>query len=88
MTLVDEKQVLARQQSLQQQSSREHVSEPVLTDGFQLPDLNAVDSEPPPYGDHHDQVQFSQPGFEAGAAVTGMFHLVSFRCGAQLTIAV
>ncbi|KAH6977073.1 hypothetical protein BKA56DRAFT_587608 [Ilyonectria sp. MPI-CAGE-AT-0026] len=71
MTLVDEKQVPARQQSLQQQSSREHVSEPVLTDGFQLPDLNAAESEPPPYGEHRDHVQFSQPGFEAGAAVTG-----------------
>ncbi|KAF7543448.1 hypothetical protein G7Z17_g10726 [Cylindrodendrum hubeiense] len=66
MTIVDEKQLQARQRSLQQQTSRENASEPLLTGGFQLPDLGAETSEPPPYGEHRDSVQFSQPGFEAG----------------------
>lgn len=29
------------------------------------------DVAPPAYGEHHDQLQFSQAGFNADAAVTG-----------------
>lgn len=43
-----------------------------VTDGFQLPDLGAELDAPPAYGDHFDELQLSQAGFEAGAAVTGM----------------
>lgn len=52
----------------------------LLSDGFLVPELegNYGTSEqpqeaPPAYGEQHDQMQFSQPGFEAGAAITGMF---------------
>ncbi|KAF5022977.1 hypothetical protein F66182_4975 [Fusarium sp. NRRL 66182] len=40
---------------------------------LQLPDINLGDADaaPPPYGESHDQVHFSQPGFDAGAEVTG-----------------
>ncbi|KAF7550013.1 hypothetical protein G7Z17_g6002 [Cylindrodendrum hubeiense] len=71
MSIAEEKPLMARQQALQEQASRTADSEPLITDGFQLPDLGMDDSQPPPYGDHHDHVQFSQPGFEAGAAVRG-----------------
>ncbi|KAH7142697.1 hypothetical protein B0J13DRAFT_636314 [Dactylonectria estremocensis] len=71
MPIVDEKQLLARQQSLQQQTSRNRDSEPFPINSFQLPDIGADDSEPPPYGAHYDHLQFCQPGFEAGAAVRG-----------------
>lgn len=30
-----------------------------------------LDVAPPAYGEHHDQLQFSQAGFSADAAVTG-----------------
>jgi hypothetical protein len=42
-----------------------------VADGLQAPDLGARDDAPPAYGEHHDQLQLSQVGFEAGAAVTG-----------------
>ncbi|KAL2262360.1 hypothetical protein VTK26DRAFT_1585 [Humicola hyalothermophila] len=42
-------------------------------------ELEALDDDvaPPAYGDHHDQLQFSQAGFAAGAAVTadGRVHI-------------
>lgn len=34
-------------------------------------DLGASDEAPPAYGDHHDQLNLSQAGFNAGAVVTG-----------------
>lgn len=34
-------------------------------------DLGASDEAPPAYGDVHDQLNLSQAGFNAGAAVTG-----------------
>lgn len=43
----------------------------LVTDGFVVPPLGSPSDTPPAYGAHHDHVQFSQPGFEAGAAVTG-----------------
>ncbi|UKZ75889.1 hypothetical protein TrVFT333_003585 [Trichoderma virens FT-333] len=46
-------------------------SEAVVTDGFVLPTLEVPPDAPPAYGSHHDQLQFSRTGFEAGAAVTG-----------------
>ena len=56
----------------------------LLSDGFLVPELegNYGNNEqpqeaPPAYGEQHDQMQFSQPGFEAGAAITGMF---GWRC--------
>jgi hypothetical protein len=38
-----------------------------------IQDLEGTDFDipPPAYGDHHDQLQLSQAGFAAGAAVTG-----------------
>lgn len=35
-------------------------------------DLGAADEAPPAYGELHDQLNLSQAGFNAGAAVTGM----------------
>lgn len=48
--------------------------EALVTDGFLVPDLGTTNEAPPPpaYGEQHDQMQFSQPGFEAGAAITGI----------------
>ncbi|KAG5742999.1 hypothetical protein H9Q72_000181 [Fusarium xylarioides] len=45
----------------------------VASDDLQLPDINPAEGvgAPPPYGENHDQVHFSQPGFDAGAAITG-----------------
>lgn len=37
-----------------------------IAEDLEDPNLDA----PPPYGDHHDQLQFSQTGFNADAAVT------------------
>lgn len=46
----------------------------LVSDGF--PDSNLVsDDAPPPYGEMHDELQFSQPGFDAGAIVTGGFFI-------------
>jgi len=43
----------------------------LISDGFGTPaDLGAGTELPPAYGDALDQVQLSQAGFEAGAAVT------------------
>lgn len=44
--------------------------------GLLVPELEDQDGQgpleaPPPYGELHNQMQFSQPGFEAGAAVNG-----------------
>lgn len=50
----------------------------LVPDGFLVPELegqgenqNQPQEPPPAYGEQHDQLQFSQPGFEAGAAITG-----------------
>ncbi|KAL7821888.1 UDP-Glycosyltransferase/glycogen phosphorylase [Trichoderma gracile] len=45
-------------------------SEAVVTDGFVLPNLDVPADAPPAYGSHHDQLQFSRTGFEAGAILT------------------
>ncbi|KAL6877032.1 glycosyltransferase family 1 protein [Trichoderma novae-zelandiae] len=45
--------------------------EAVVTDGFVLPTLEEPADAPPAYGSHHDQLQFSRSGFEAGAVLTG-----------------
>ncbi|KAK7420184.1 hypothetical protein QQZ08_010540 [Neonectria magnoliae] len=82
MAITDEKRTLSTQQPSQQQISRDDVSETLITDGFQLPNIDPGDGEPPPYGEHHDHVQFSQPGFEAGAAVTG----TSYPCDGRVNI--
>jgi hypothetical protein len=48
-------------------------AEALVTDGFLVPNLDSPnDAEPPAYGAQHDHVHFSQPGFDAGAEVTGM----------------
>ena len=56
------------------------VQSALVSDGFSapgpgafaapVPDLPPAEDAPPPYGELHDQLQFSQPGFEAGANVT------------------
>ncbi|PHH67103.1 hypothetical protein CDD81_4498 [Ophiocordyceps australis] len=68
--LLDDKQRLAPQEAGVKQGSFEDGSESLVVDGFVVPTLDAPDDEPPAYGEHHDQVRFSQAGFEAGAAVT------------------
>lgn len=53
----------------------------LLTDETLLPELEGQsgaqgqhpDEPPPTYGEHHDHMQFSQPGFEADASLNGMF---------------
>lgn len=60
------------------QSSLDGANQTLVTDGFLVPDLDPENEAPPAYGELHDQVQFSQPGFEAGAAVTGnLFSLLN-----------
>ncbi len=44
--------------------------DPLISDGFIVQDLGATEDAPPAYGDHMDQLQLSQAGFQAGAAVT------------------
>lgn len=41
-----------------------------LEEPYVVPDLHVDDIAPPAYGEHLDQLQLSQAGFEAGAAVT------------------
>src|SRR3569833_85048 len=48
----------------------EDTSEAAAGDGYDMQDLGATDEAPPAYGDHMDQLQLSQAGFEAGASVT------------------
>ncbi|KAL7945118.1 hypothetical protein V8C42DRAFT_353349 [Trichoderma barbatum] len=61
-----------RSKARRQPSSRPPpASEAVVTDGFVLPALEVPVDAPPAYGSHHDQLQFSRTGFEAGAALTG-----------------
>ncbi|KAJ4163760.1 hypothetical protein LMH87_005468 [Akanthomyces muscarius] len=86
MTVLDDKQILARRQAqaradAQTRQQREASSgaagpgstseESLITDGFIIPDLEVPDEAPPAYGDQPDKVTFSQPGFQADAAVTG-----------------
>lgn len=55
------------------------VQSALVSDGFAppVPDLPAEDA-PPPYGELHDQLQFSQSGFEAGANVTRRYPKLCF----------
>lgn len=82
MTVVEDKQEVARRQDEERYlanlaAQQENNSDDALvTDGFVVPDLEVSGEAPPAYGEQFDQMQFSQPGFEAGAAVTGEF--VSF----------
>jgi hypothetical protein len=82
MEIVDEKQRLANQNGQVQETQPHAPSRPVadgedgiealVTDGFLVPSLDTPDDiEPPAYGEQHDHVQFSQPGFNAGAEITG-----------------
>lgn len=50
-------------------SQTDYAAEALVTDGYMVQDLVPPDEEPPAYGDLHDQMQFSQPGVEAGAVV-------------------
>lgn len=80
MTQLDEKQELERQRQHEPlqppppHSPRDDLSDALVTDGFQLPDIEPEAGDPPPYEGNHDHVQFSQPGFDAGAQVTGMLN--------------
>lgn len=56
----------------------------LVSGGFLVPELEGHDGDqqhpqeaPPAYGEQHDQMQFSQPGFEAGAAITGKLNHAS-----------
>ncbi|KAL2755788.1 glycosyltransferase family 1 protein [Sodiomyces alcalophilus JCM 7366] len=42
----------------------------LISDGFNIPNLEAEDQAPPAYGAVHDQMHFSQAGLQAGASVT------------------
>ncbi|ROT34996.1 UDP-Glycosyltransferase/glycogen phosphorylase [Sodiomyces alkalinus F11] len=41
----------------------------LISNGFNLPDLQAEDQAPPAYGDVYDRMHFSQAGFQAGASI-------------------
>ncbi|EGX96337.1 glucosyl/glucuronosyl transferase, putative [Cordyceps militaris CM01] len=84
MTILDDKQVMARRQAqaradaqARQQSADSLGGPPstseesLITDGFVIPSLDVPSEAPPAYGDQVDKVTFSQPGFQAGAAVAG-----------------
>jgi hypothetical protein len=70
--IVDDKAAAGRQR---QQPRDGDSSAAIASNDLQLPDINIGDNDaappPPPYGESHDQVHFSQPGFDAGAEVTG-----------------
>lgn len=90
MTVLDDKQEMARRQDQAQANAQrqqridlasstsgttvptEVSDEPLVTDGFIIPDLDVPNEAPPAYGDEVNRVTFTQPGFQAGAAVTGM----------------
>lgn len=90
MTVIDEKRAVARQQpssSFGQQSPqpRQDANGGIVTDGFQLPDISVeIDAVPPPYGESLDQMQFSQPGIEAGAVVTSTYLIYPPSCQAVM----
>jgi hypothetical protein len=73
--IVDEKAAAGRQH--QPRDGDKTNTGAVASDDLQLPDINPAegDGAPPPYGENHDQVHFSQPGFDAGAAITGTYHM-------------
>lgn len=48
-------------------------------------DLGASDEAPPAYGELHDQLNLSQAGFNAGAAVTGTVLLYTTEQHTQAT---
>lgn len=58
------------------EAQRDSTLEPLIADGFEVPDLGADIDAPPAYGEHPDQIRLSQVGFEAGAAVTGKLVLM------------
>ena len=68
--IVDDKAAAGRQQ---QPRDGDSSGATIPSNDLQLPDINVGDNEaaPPPYGENHDQVHFSQNGFDAGAEVTG-----------------
>ncbi|RBR07804.1 uncharacterized protein FIESC28_10497 [Fusarium coffeatum] len=68
--IVDDKAAAGRQQ---QPRDGDSSGATIPSNDLQLPDINTGDNEaaPPPYGENHDQVHFSQNGFDAGAEVTG-----------------
>lgn len=51
----------------------DNASSYAVSDDFSVsvPDLGANQDAPPAYGDQFNQLQLSQAGFQAGAAVTG-----------------
>ncbi|KAF4450747.1 hypothetical protein F53441_6190 [Fusarium austroafricanum] len=67
--IVDEKAAAGRQQQPRDGDN----TGAVASDDLQLPDINPADGDaaPPPYGEDQDRVHFSQPGFDAGAEITG-----------------
>ncbi|OAQ97272.1 hypothetical protein LLEC1_02010 [Akanthomyces lecanii] len=86
MTVLDDKQELARRQAqaradAQTRQQREASfgaagpgstsEESLITDGFIIPDLEVPNEAPPAYGDQPDKVTLSQPGFQADAAIVG-----------------
>lgn len=84
MTILDDKQAMARRQAQARadaQARQQRTAsmggpgsiseESLITDGFVIPDLDVPSEAPPAYGDQVDRVIFTQPGFQAGAAVTG-----------------
>ena len=59
----------------------------LISDGFSMPSLDAAEEAPPAYGDLPNQVNFSQTGIDAGAAVTddGRINININQKGHQLT---
>ena len=80
---LDDKRELSRRHTEQsassegrrsQQIQRSQTVNPSIPDGIMITDLegdNNHDEAPPAYGELPDQIEFSQPGFAAGANITG-----------------
>lgn len=80
MGLAEEKQELARREAAASamppytQEMLPTPEEATITDGFLLPEFDDSNAPPPVYGETMDTMHFSQPGFSAGAAVTGKLY--------------
>lgn len=71
----DEKAALAQKllnQSIEEPQPTDS-DEALVTDGYMVQNLvpAEAEAEPPAYGDLRDQMQFSQPGLQADAAING-----------------
>lgn len=67
---VDQQHPVHRQDSRPSTASQLAASA-LISDGFNIPHLEAENQAPPAYGAVHDQMHFSQAGLQAGASIAG-----------------